>query len=334
MKRIILAALLVAIFAFKSFSQTTLTVDANSILNYPKIIAYTGSGQSFFTGHQAGSGYSYPNGIFRAITDNPNGSSNYYYDGLTNGTINFSVRADGQGYFAGNIGIGTTTPNAKLQVSGTFIAGGNKGNLDPAGSSLPNSLANTGQMLIGWNRTAGQGETDFISNQGTGSTGGFMFYNHDNNNNETQLMQLLGNGQLLIGNTQGKQGSYLLAVAGSEVATSITVKTVSNWPDYIFHPNYTLLPLNDLKTYIDQNHHLPGIPTESEIHKSGLNLGEIDQALVKKVEELTLYLISKDNQLKEEETRNNEQEKQLKALQSEVSSLKAQIEMVTTQLKH
>jgi len=269
--------------------------------------------------------------IFSALTDNANGTLNYFYDGQTNGVKTFGVRADGQGYFAGNVGIGTTIPKANLHVFGTTIIGG--GNLDPT-STLGNTnyMANSGQMLVGWNRTEGGGETDFISNQGAGGSGGFAFYNHDNANNETQLMWILGNGQVMIGNTQGKQGNYLLAVAGSAVATSFTVKAVANWPDYVFEKNYQLIPLSDLKSYLETNHHLPELASADQVAKDGLNLGDIDKLLTKKVEELTLYLIDKDKQLNDEKYIANKQQIQIDKQQQQIDQLKKQLTIVINTL--
>src|ERR1700748_1191034 len=86
------------------------------------------------------------------------------------------------------IGIGTSAPatSVSLQVMGTTVLGGT--NIS-AGSGFSTSfLASSKLLLIGWNRLGGAGETDFISNQGNGSLGGFAFYNHDNSNNETALM--------------------------------------------------------------------------------------------------------------------------------------------------
>ncbi len=116
---------------------------------------------------------------------------------------------------------------------------------------------------------------------------------------------------MIIGNPLGKQGNYLLAVAGSAIATSFTVKTLVNWPDYVFKPTYHLPPLSDVKAYIDQNHHLPEMPSAKEVSDNGLNLGEINKLLLKKVEELTLYLIEKDNEIKNQQKKLNTLEIQI-----------------------
>lgn len=96
-------------------------------------------------------------------------------------------------------------------------------------------------------------------------------------------------------NTFNPKG-YKFAVNGSAVATSMTVKLNSVWPDYVFKPSYQLPALTEVKTYIDQHQHLPEIPSEEEIAKEGQNLGEMNRLLLKKVEELTLYLIEKDEE--------------------------------------
>ncbi len=94
--------------------------ETNGNLN-GKLYMLTSGGQNFFTGHQAGGTYSYPGGIFKAITDNANGQSNFFYEGVTAGITNFTVRADGQGYLAAGLGIGTQNPAYKLTVAGGDI---------------------------------------------------------------------------------------------------------------------------------------------------------------------------------------------------------------------
>lgn len=115
--------------------------------------------------------------------------------------------------------------------------------------------------------------------------------------NITQVMTTDASGNMAI-NSANTYPQYKLAINGAMVATSATVKLYDKWPDYVFKPNYDLPTLNRLKTFIDQNHHLPGIPSEAEVYKKGLNLGDLDKTLVKKVEELTLYLIEKDAEIK------------------------------------
>jgi len=116
--------------------------------------------------------------------------------------------------------------------------------------------------------------------------------------------------------------TYKLAINGSAIATQMVVKLQTNWPDYVFKKDYRLPALQEIKTYIDQNHHLPEVPSEQQIAKDGLNLGEMNKLLVKKVEELTLYLIEKDEKEKE-------QSAQLKSQQDQINMLSRQIGEIT-----
>jgi hypothetical protein len=298
-----------------------LTIDNAGVLSNERLVLQTTAGQSFFTGHQIGETYSNSKGVFSAITDNNDGSLNYFYDGITNGSRKFYVKADGTGYFAGLIGVGTETPIADLDVNGTFVAGGNVSNLD---SSNPNRnlklLENTGKMLIGWNKSKGAGETDFVGNPGGGSIGGFAFYNHSNEGIEKQLMWITGEGKLLIGidGNPVSTANYKMAVGGGVIAESVTVKLQGNWPDFVFEEKYKLMPLKELRTFVDRYQHLPGIPTALEVSKAGLNLGEMNTKLLRKVEELTLYLLEKDKQL-------DAQNLQISQLNNQFNELKLEI---------
>ena len=322
MKKTLLLALAGLVSAHFANAQKTVTVDANDALNSnTKIVAQTSIGQIFFTGHQLGTGYSYPAaGIFRAWTDNPNGATNVFIDGIAGGAVNFSVRADGQGYFAGKVGIGNSMPNATLDVNGNVIMAGSTANLDNRNGGVPLSfLENTGKMMIGWNRTQSAGETDFISNQGGGSVGGFAFYNHSNTGTENQLMWLTGDGRLILGSSASNIGNNKLAVGGGVIAEAVTVKLQANWPDYVFKKDYQLPSLQEVKTYIDQNQHLPEVPSAEQIAKEGLNLGEMNKLLMKKVEELTLYLI--------------DEHKKNKGQQEQIDQLKKEIQLLNKKLK-
>lgn len=78
-------------------------------------------------------------------------------------------------------------------------------------------------------------------------------------------------------------------------ATKIIVQQ-RNWSDFVFNDAYKPVSLDKLETYINQYKHLPDIPTEKEIKKEGLDLGEMQKLQMQKIEELTLYIL----QLKKE----------------------------------
>jgi hypothetical protein len=205
----------------------------------------------------------------------------------------------GNAYISGNVGIGTSSTGAKLEVNGTLLTAGGSSNLD--GLNL-NYLANSGKTLIGWNRSRGEGESDFISNQGAGGIGGFAFYNYDNSNQERQLMWVRGDGAVYIGGNSA-QGS--LQVNGNIHTREVRVDT-QNFPDFVFKPAYALPSLKEVKNFIDRKGHLPGMPSEAEAVKEGISLGEMNKKLVQKVEELTLYVIAQNEHLNQQEKKINQ----------------------------
>ncbi|MGK6353471.1 hypothetical protein [Parapedobacter sp. DT-150] len=82
-----------------------------------------------------------------------------------------------------------------------------------------------------------------------------------------------------------------LAVNGNILAKEVKVKTDISVPDYVFEPDYELPTLEEIETYVKEHKHLPEIPSAADIEKDGLDLGEMNLLLLKKVEELTLHLM-------------------------------------------
>ena len=101
------------------------------------------------------------------------------------------------------------------------------------------------------------------------------------------------NGNVGIGTTSP---TSKLAVNGDIRAKEIKVEA-TNWPDYVFEDGYVLRPLSEVDGFIKKNGHLPEIPKASEVETKGIALGEMNKLLLKKVEELTLYLIERDKEL-------------------------------------
>ena len=126
--------------------------------------------------------------------------------------------------------------------------------------------------------------------------------------------------------------SYKLAVNGTAIFTKAVVKPITSWPDYVFKKNYLLPGLDEVGRYIQEHHHLPGVASEQEIALRGIDLGEQQTVLLKKVEELTLYLLRENKSLTDQNRQITEQNKQLSeqnarlnTLQKEIDELKALI---------
>lgn len=114
-----------------------------------------------------------------------------------------------------------------------------------------------------------------------------------------------------------------LTVNGTIRATEILVDSNVPHPDYVFDEDYDLATLKDVKTYINKNHHLPEIPSAAQVAKEGINLGEMNAKLLKKIEELTLYLIEKDIESETQKKTNTALYKQIGRLKQQVTTLSA-----------
>ncbi|WP_437921168.1 hypothetical protein [Sphingobacterium sp. LRF_L2] len=93
-----------------------------------------------------------------------------------------------------------------------------------------------------------------------------------------------------------------LAVNGNIRAKEIKVEA-TNWPDYVFSPDYALKPIGEVRDFIVENGHLPEVPKASEVEENGLSVGEMNKLLMKKIEELTLYIIDLEQRMKIMETK-------------------------------
>lgn len=76
-----------------------------------------------------------------------------------------------------------------------------------------------------------------------------------------------------------------------EIQTSELIVDYNNLADYVFNVDYSLPSLKEVADYIEQNKHLPGMPTAEEVKENGMNIAEMNNLLLQKVEELTLYIL-------------------------------------------
>lgn len=102
-------------------------------------------------------------------------------------------------------------------------------------------------------------------------------------------------------------GNYKLAVEGTIGARRMKIMQGS-WADFVFHPDYQLPALSEVECFIKENKHLPEIPSEKDVERDGVDVGDMNKKLLQKIEELTLYII----ELKKENERQWEAMEKLK----------------------
>lgn len=104
-----------------------------------------------------------------------------------------------------------------------------------------------------------------------------------------------------------------LAVNGNIRAQEIKVET-ANWPDYVFAKDYQLPSLKETEQHIQEKGHLPGIPSADEVNANGVDLGDMNAKLLKKIEEMTLIMIQLNKQVQQQAETLKIQQKQLDKL--------------------
>lgn len=204
-------------------------------------------------------------------------------------------------YWAGNVGIATNTPEEKLHVhNGNFKMTKNGYEdlyfkLELEETEGDNILHfNTNVPVIEFYSSYNGGFYPIVKTGSIRATSTYCYFHLSDgfeirNKNPYEIVAYIS-----------KEGNATFA--GKVTANEIEVKA-DVWADYVFDQNYDLLSVNELKNYIKTNKSLPDIPTEEEIKEKGLNLGNMDALLLKKIEEQALYIIQLDNKIKELEAK-------------------------------
>ena len=230
-------------------------------------------------------------------------------------TINVTVNT--------NLVSGTNTP-----ANNTGLANNSTGSFNVAigDSSLYNNTTGNYNVALGYNtlnanntnnNNTALGSYAGFSVKGNGNTliGNYAGYNETGSNKlyignsatQTLIYGDFSKNQILLGaaNANGNtgyafaSGAQTLHVKNGILADSLRLDYASSWADDVFNTDYKIMPLHELKQFIQTYKHLPDIPSEADVKASGLNVFEMNSKLLRKIEELTLHTIEQQKQIDE-----------------------------------
>jgi len=212
-----------------------------------------------------------------------------------NGTVHVAnqVNVDGgvqvnqNAVINGNLEVGTGENNANGQMKARLLQ------LFKVDGSSNDGYLDLGRASRFWHITQRNNVNDEFQ---------ILRFNQASNPNwSAPFFRIKSDGKVIIGGDAPAIGNqfqnYTLAVSGLINSKEVVVTPTAQWPDYVFEQNYQVTPLAEVEQFIKTNKHLPEIPSASEVKENGIQLGEMNAKLLKKIEELTLYLIQQQKEI-------------------------------------
>jgi hypothetical protein len=206
---------------------------------------------------------------------------------------------------SGNTGIGTTTVGSKLQVNGNAAVGYSASTAAPTNGLLVNGHVGIGTTDATYNKLVVVSDATSMNTLSVANWNSMTAILAQSNGSQATMSVSNQNG------TNGVAADFY----GNVQISSGSLK-INNWsieaPDYVFEKDYKLPSLTSVEKHIAANKHLPGVPSAADMKKNGVDLSEMNMTLLKKVEELTLYVIDQNKQILE-------QNKKIETLERKVS---------------
>ncbi len=211
-------------------------------------------------------------------------SNHIFFAGASASSSNEIMRIQGNG----NVGIGTPSPTDRLDVNGN-IAMRSLGIFE-FGKGVVGKEVNAGK--VGYNAFGQEGLT-FVGG-GTNTNNRKVFFYAEGGASFSGNINALTT--ISVG-TSNVPAGYKVAVDGKIIAEELRIQNSTAWPDYVFEKDYDLMPLKDVENHITKHKHLPDVPSAKEVTTDGFAVGEIQKVLLRKIEELTLYIIEQEKRI-------------------------------------
>ncbi|MXN92145.1 hypothetical protein GR160_13000 [Flavobacterium sp. Sd200] len=301
----ILAAALFATGIFTVNAQT----QNSSVTSFGLNAGTSGTGNAFF-GYSAG--YTAPN---YGMT---NSTIMGYLTGGESGTDNVLIGNKTGQYFTDgyeNVFVGATAGQYSTENSYNVLVGFGSGanitygNNTMLGHKAGYSTSGGGNIFLGYNAGYNEISSNKLYIENSSSSTPLIWGDFANDLLKFNGKVGIGLGTAAFPTTGGSinVAAYKLIVNGGILAKEVRVATT--WADYVFEDNYKLPTLPEVEQYINENGHLPNVPSAKQIEEDGIEVGEMAKIQQEKIEELTLYAI--------------QQQKQLEKQQKEIDELKA-----------
>ncbi len=207
----------------------------------------------------------------------------------------------------GRLGIGTGTPESKLHVKG-FVR---VENVDASNAPIQIDISKSNNGHAGYLGTI----TNHHLNLGTNNYGNLLI-----ERNNGQVILLPSDNQGIFNQISASlKSKYQLFVPKGILSEDYALAPVAQWADYVFEEDYQLTPLSEVEGYIKENNHLPDVPSAKEVAEDGYSLHDMNVKFLRKIEELTLYTIEQQKEIKG-------QHEEIKALKEEMEAMKKLME--------